>query len=763
MNGHQSKKSYLDGILILIGGVAIAISLYLFFQDDGLGRSAQTEMKPVGQVALSHKDVRRRIQSGFSWASLSSSDDVFEGDSIFTGDESEAAVNLHNGANLKIDPKSLIVIRTMDNRLQLDLQYGSLSGRVTEGAPIAFIQNGRLQEISGQDAEVRIDSSGPDGEATIRVIKGDVQIKTSSLGDKSGQSTTNSMGANEVMELKPTQAAPIVKRQQLELIAPSNGKSLWLAPGAHIPFAWKQTDGSSQSNTFEIASDPNFKAIIYNEAPEGTELNVPVEKLSMGALHWRVRPSNPVEASRILPATGKIVAYPDQPPLPTFPEDLQDFAADLDSEGKHKQVEMMWDDKAGSKSFDIELASDEGFTHIIVAEKVEKKNHLSPPLAEGSYFWRVRGLHPERENSPWSRIMRFSVGPDAATPEVPQLARTLIKYEIPTSVLNRAPAGVSVNGQGVIPEHLEPFAWSEAKNAEGYEVEIASDDKFINSIKHPVGSERTFAPQEVKPGAMYIRVRALGQKGLPTAPSETGRLEVSLPAPAIKPVKSEVAKFANKADLDKAKHTFDLTWTPRPFAESYELEWGADASFKQSKKFRLKGNQRSISVTQSKAYAARVRALGPGGVPISPFSPALSASYKKELTGAAPQAKPIAAVPPKPKVPTKAPASVKPQLPQGRGPALQEPLRDTSFVAMEGSVPFVNFRWKAMPNAASYEVQIAQDADFVNIVETVKASSTRYTVKTELPEGRVFWRVRAIINGTPTDWSNVRDINVLYQ
>ena len=174
MSGPQPNRAKIgvDGILVLIGVIGIAVALYFFFQDTGLRGHTTGELRPVGKVASIQKDVRRRIESGFTWSTIGTSDDVFEGDSIFTGDESQAAIDLNTGGQLQIDPRSLIVVRTMGNRLQLDLQYGSLTGRMSGNTPLTLLQNGKVQEIYGDGAEVRIDSVGTDGEAKITVLKG---------------------------------------------------------------------------------------------------------------------------------------------------------------------------------------------------------------------------------------------------------------------------------------------------------------------------------------------------------------------------------------------------------------------------------------------------------------------------------------------------------------------------------------------------------------------------------------------------------------
>gem|GEM_PF-6046883 len=64
------------------------------------------------------------------------------------------------------------------------------------------------------------------------------------------------------------------------------------------------------------------------------------------------------------------------------------------------------------------------------------------------------------------------------------------------------------------------------------------------------------------------------------------------------------------------------------------------------------------------------------------------------------------------------------------------------------------FTWEAVPGAASYQFQIARDADFEDVyIDTVVENSTALTIYSMLPQdGTTFyWRVRVTGKGNP--WS----------
>src|SRR4051812_50165022 len=59
------------------------------------------------------------------------------------------------------------------------------------------------------------------------------------------------------------------------------------------------------------------------------------------------------------------------------------------------------------------------------------------------------------------------------------------------------------------------------------------------------------------------------------------------------------------------------------------------------------------------------------------------------------------------------------------------------------------FTWRGVRHAAEYELQVAADERFGSIVEngSFRTRNTAGTLKTSLPNGTYFWRVRAITPG----------------
>ncbi len=71
----------------------------------------------------------------------------------------------------------------------------------------------------------------------------------------------------------------------------------------------------------------------------------------------------------------------------------------------------------------------------------------------------------------------------------------------------------------------------------------------------------------------------------------------------------------------------------------------------------------------------------------------------------------------------------------------------------------VTFTWLPVTNAAKYQIQVARDLAFTSVVTKLKTDQSTLTIT--LPNGKYFWRVRAIdASGGKGPWSGVRIVKV---
>ena len=738
-------RLHVDTVIMTVAGVTLALSVFFLFQDGYFFEVVnQSDLKPVGTFNSSTNDVRRRVDAGMTWSNVDAPDKVYEGDSIFTGDKSEASIILDNGNIIKVDPKSLVVIRTNGNKTEIDLQYGSLQGKIATNEPIVISQNGKTQQLSGKSgSQIRIVKREREKDVRVQVTKGEVKIDDQEVHE------------DEVVKISENK--PVIEKATITLLSPMNGDTKWLAMGAPLQFRWKATGGAAKGRIkVEFSRDGHFDQPFYTAEASGDHFSIADSSVPEGSFYWRV---NPASGEPSLPAL--VTAYPDIPPLPVLPKDQQAYSLDSDKNEMAKTIFFTWEDKSGSSEYQLEVARDKEFKQIVNTKVGKEKVERLADLAAGDYYWHVTGRHPDRSSAPSSRLMMFSIREGTKAPTAPELASSELNYSIPESVLARFPASLVAAGRGVKPEKITPLTWEAVGNAQSYEVEVAVDSDFTNAVRHDNGNSLVFVPKEVRPGSLYMRVRAQDADGRLSPVSKTAKLNVMLPAPRMKDVKPVVETFKTQNELKKGLHEFYLEWNAQRFAAAYELQWGSDPQFTKSKTFSIKETTRSLKVSKPESYAARVRSLDAAGKPISPYSEVTTASYQKTLYIAPPVAlNPVAQN--KPRVPASQPkiAGLVNTIPI---PQLSEPAHDTALVSLEDAPTFVTFRWQRFKGAAYYTIQISSDADFTKVVSEQKIKTNGYVFQKGLPEGRVFWRVRAHTQDGFSNWSDSSDINVIYQ
>lgn len=350
----------IDAILLGISLLALIVSISLLLKDGGLTNEqhALAKREPVGRFTSSLNDVRRRLDSGFAWTSIKANDHIYEGDNIFTGDDSEAEVQLFRGGSLMVDAKSLVVIRTHESSLHLDLQYGSLLGRVSTEAPLVLSQHGETRILKapeqGQDAEVRIVSASGRKETKVQVLKGEVQLKNLPRQNPSApteQPASTDAGVlirqNEFVELQPM-SKPIVKTIDIELLAPTNGQSIWLEPTHSVQFEWKKKNATT-ADRIEFSRTASFETVFYSAESTSGTFSLPATQRLEGIFYWRIISSTAslFGASSEPQSSGvnRVALYPDVSPNLLSPDDKQVLT--LTQNQSDLLLNLNWDDSSG--------------------------------------------------------------------------------------------------------------------------------------------------------------------------------------------------------------------------------------------------------------------------------------------------------------------------------------------------------------------------------------------------------------------------------
>ena len=139
----------------------------------------------IGFLKSSKNSIEKRSVDRFIWGKIVTGNELFEGDAIRTGKTGTGVVTLTDtGADIIIDPDSVVVLKIAKGRLNLDLRGGAIRFR-TRGIKRAFKgkQRGKMPVflVNGKELEVteaaEMNLSMIDGRANIEMIKGKANVK----------------------------------------------------------------------------------------------------------------------------------------------------------------------------------------------------------------------------------------------------------------------------------------------------------------------------------------------------------------------------------------------------------------------------------------------------------------------------------------------------------------------------------------------------------------------------------------------------------
>lgn len=93
------KTDKVDRWIVGSATLALFLSVFLILDERFLFRSNinRSELKSVAKMSRSQNDVRRRVETDIAFIHIDGHEEVYQGDAIFTGGDSEAEVAFKDG------------------------------------------------------------------------------------------------------------------------------------------------------------------------------------------------------------------------------------------------------------------------------------------------------------------------------------------------------------------------------------------------------------------------------------------------------------------------------------------------------------------------------------------------------------------------------------------------------------------------------------------------------------------------------------------
>jgi hypothetical protein len=264
----------------------------------------------------------------------------------------------------------------------------------------------------------------------------------------------------------------------------------------------------------------------------------------------------------------------------------------------HERIPVFaWKRSKGAETYEVQIAADRRFGSLVGGRSIETRNRyltLDRGLADGTYYWRLRGVDGKNRAGKWSKTTSFTKSWATRARLLAPADETDVRWPGTPLVLR----------------------WSVVPQAVRYEVVIATDPTMaapvLGSVTSPVTTVGTvFAvPGSLAPGRYYWSITPVDAGGFKGVRSAVGTFIWSWPT-------QTTLKFT---DLNDEPRFLDpqLSWTPVPGAAQYEVEVNYDDDFAPGSKVCCATTTTGLSLSPvtplvNNRYHWRVRALDAAG------------------------------------------------------------------------------------------------------------------------------------------------------
>lgn len=724
------RLSKIDRFLVIGAAIVMVLSSALIFEDRWIFRllaSSDQMQERIGSVKTAVRDVRRRHSTAFSWLPLDTGNPVYQGDSIYTADNSEAVITTDRGEQISISPNSLVVINSKTDSIRLDIDYGSVLGQVGKSKKLQIASGGDVTEFEGDDAVVKVDV-GSDKNLSVNVLEGQVQV--------SSDEGVRMLGPRQQAEIGEAGAVVEAADAQIDLLSPVPDRVLRPDEIRDLVLTWRSTYDFKEY-AIEIARDPDFQSVIVKETtlkPLFRPSLLPTNE----RLFWRVTAKIRPEQNPTKSLVSGFTLAEDLPPTIGFPRDGMriSFEEQPGETGNQLQLAARWTAKSASAKWDLQLAQSPDFAQGLKIFDAAGTSLNLGYLNEGNYVLRVRAK--DWSNAKWSEPVSFSIFKrPAATLRPPAVVTAEEEFQLVTKSssiteadLKTATKETFVNFVESVPE----LAWNTIPGATSYEIEISPSRDFQGAIERAEVPNTRFAWMDVKLGQYYWRIRSVSAGNRKGPFTQAQRLKIKLAPPTSLTDEKIVEEITSMTFMDAAPPPFVLRWVPTLFTAGYELQFDRDAKFTKPLTVITKNPFKKVQAPQAGLYFWRVRALNSESKPQSEWSMAQRYEYARTFVSSE-SSKELKAI---------------------------YPNNDTVMLIGSGEIK-INFTWTTPIKTAKYHFQLSQTEDFSKMKLDFLTEKSSFLFKEKIADGWHYWRVRAETPQFTSPWTPAAPFQIKHE
>lgn len=177
-NKGQFNFTKAERVLISVSMVIALFGCFALFNDDFsrmiFGLATEDSSKPIlGRISYLENDTRHKSANTFAWGTAYRKQNIRLGDSVFTGEKSNAQVLLDKGSQVDLGQHTLVTFNEIDGMKMPNFMNGNFRLKVNGSVTVAI--QGQVTKLEGKSSEVQIYLDAMK-KPQVRVLKGQVSI-----------------------------------------------------------------------------------------------------------------------------------------------------------------------------------------------------------------------------------------------------------------------------------------------------------------------------------------------------------------------------------------------------------------------------------------------------------------------------------------------------------------------------------------------------------------------------------------------------------
>lgn len=492
----------LSKIDIILTSLIIFLSLIFvkLFIDDVNMISSNNNGKSSATITFKKNKAQRQYLNSLKWERLKNKSSVYDGDTLRTGNDSEAALFYDDGTKLDLADNTLIQIRSALKSNTIDFFSGNLSfksGKTSKNGMTVNTPDGSVIKFENDSVASLIQT-------------GDVL----SIGVDSGTATVSKDGVtqninknNEMTINTKSGEINIVKRFIfIESPEPDSRYVVIDKDIVEIPFIC-ESEGVDRSNSayLEMSVTPDFinPVVSIPAAFDGNKIKV-TASVNPGAWYWRMKVivnQNVSEGQstkeEITSSVRRFIVYKESLIKAITPVESSEFFY----RKRHPDIVLSWSESKYADAYYLEVSSTQDFTNPIIKTRTTFPEIRTSDLGEGIWYWKVSPVYSFLEESPnfESLINSFKV-----------VRNQMIEKPVTYMPVNNTLFEISMTKKRGI-----GFSWKPHSEAISYELAIAKDSEMKEIVSTYSTSQSWFRikgdviKSMVEEGSWYWAVRSL--------------------------------------------------------------------------------------------------------------------------------------------------------------------------------------------------------------------------------------------------------------